>query len=257
MAETYSGATVANENPHLAVLIDADNVAERWAPAIFGELATLGEATVRRIYGDFSTPSLNGWRQVLQEHAIIPHHQPAYTSRKNSSDIALVIDAMDILHSGRVQGFVLVSSDSDFTRLASRIREQGLNVIGIGEERTPKSLRKACNRFILLENLHTAPQEAEASETRGASRTPIQNGPTPTRHTQPPSKVVPLVLDIMSKEEEDWIQLSALGSHLRAANPDFDSRTYGHAKLSDLLEKAGAFEVDRDPPIRVRRKQPR
>lgn len=243
---------MTNDSKRFAVLVDADNIPCGWAPAIFKELATFGDATVRRIYGDFANANLSGWRRVLKEHALTPYHQPAYTKGKNSSDIALVIDAMDILHTRKVDGVALVSSDSDFTRLASRMREEGLDVIGIGKESTPESLRKACKRFIYLENLVASPEPPEA----GGKPKPSDPLPDSPRQTQPPSKAVPLVLDAMSKEEEEWVSLSAVGQHLRAANPDFDPRTYGHAKLVDLLEKAGAFQVKRDHPARVRR-QPR
>ena len=255
---------MADDNSRLAVLVDADNIPAGWAPAIFKEIATFGDATVRRIYGDFASGNLGAWRKVLQEHALIPHHQPAYTKGKNSSDIALVIDAMDLLHSGRVDGFALVSSDSDFTRLASRIREEGLDVIGIGQERTPESLRKACKRFVFLENLivEDAPEPQPGAKNKptssAGSATPAGPGGKDAqpgaRATQPPSKAVPLILDAMRKEEEEWVSLSAIGSHVHAANPDFDPRTYGHTKLADLLEKAGAFEVNRNHPARVRRK---
>ena len=245
-----------DDNKRLAVLVDADNTSADWAPAIFKEIATFGDATVRRIYGDFASGNLNPWRKILLEHALIPHHQPAYTKGKNSSDIALVIDAMDLLHHGRVGGFVLVSSDSDFTRLASRIREEGSDIIGIGKASTPESLRKACKRFVFLENL--AVDEAPSAPRPGAKHKPTAlagKDPQPAeRVTQPPSKAVPLILDAMRKEEEEWVSLSVIGSHIHAANPDFDPRTYGHAKLSDLLEKAGAFEVNRNRPARVRRK---
>ena len=241
----------------LAVLVDADNMPANGTTAIFKEIATFGDATVRRIYGDFASEQLKGWRKILQEHALIPHHQPAYTKGKNSSDIALVIDAMDLLHSGRVDGFVLVSSDSDFTRLASRIREEGLDVIGIGQERTPESLRKACKRFVFLENLSVeeAPSEPQAASKTNAKNKPAANAGQPQRATQPPSKAVPLILDAMRKEEEEWVSLSVIGSRVHTANPDFDPRTYGHTKLVDLLEKAGAFEVNRSNPARVRRKE--
>ena len=249
-----------NESRRLAVLVDADNVSAQWATAIFKEIATFGDATVRRIYGDFASQALNPWRSVLQDYALIPHHQPSYTRGKNSSDIALVIDAMDLLHSGHVEGFVLVSSDSDFTRLASRVREQGLEVIGIGEERTPESLRKACKRFIFLENLD---QDAASTSSQTGAAAAAPKGmaaneagqSAKVRSTQPPSKVVPLVLEAMRTVEEEWVQIGHIGSLLHAANPDFDPRTYGCAKLSDLLEKAGAFEVNRDPPAQVRRRK--
>jgi hypothetical protein len=145
--------TMADDTKLLAVLIDADNTSPQWAEAIFEEIASLGEASVRRIYGDFSSNYLKGWADKLATLALVPHQQFANTTGKNSSDIALVIDAMDILHSGRFDGFVLISSDSDFTRLASRIREQGVDVYGIGQQKTPAAFRNACKRFIYVENL--------------------------------------------------------------------------------------------------------
>ena len=243
------------ETTRLAVLVDADNVPAKWASAIFKEIAAYGDATVRRIYGDFASDSLGPWRKTLRDHALVAHHQPSYTRGKNSSDIALVIDAMDLLHSGRVDGFVLVSSDSDFTRLASRIREQGLNVIGIGEETTPESLRKACKRFIFLQNIEEVEPPSESSKKAAKAKEPTPKEPEkPGRQTQPPSKVVPLVIEAMRPVEEDWVAVSYIGGHLHTANPDFDPRTYGCAKLTDLLEKTGQFEVDRSGHARVRRK---
>src|SRR4029450_13677067 len=139
--------------PRLAVLIDADNTSAWIAPGLFAEIAKIGEASVRRIYGDFPGTRLRSWADVLSAHAIMAHQNFANTTGKNASDIALVIDAMDLLHSGRFDGFCLVSSDSDFTRLAARIREQGIDVFGFGEQKTPESFRQACRRFIYTENL--------------------------------------------------------------------------------------------------------
>ena len=251
----------------LAVLIDADNTSADWADAIFREVATLGEASVRRMYGDFSGQRLSKWAEKLKGHALNPHHQPAYTTGKNSSDIALVIDAMDLLHSGRFQGFVLVSSDSDFTRLASRIREQGLDVFGIGRTTTPEAFIKACKRFIYIENLLDEEGDASDALDTGSKKQPpspkagaSESGDEASAETQtakirqPPSKVVPLILEAMRKQDEDWVSLSAIGSHIHAAEPDFDPRTYGCEKMSDLVEKTGQFEVRRDNPVTVRRK---
>src|ERR1044072_6008325 len=153
------GDTMPSEprSPRLAVLIDADNTSARIADGLFEEVAKIGEASVRRIYGDFSGTRSRGWAEILAKHAIIPQQQFAYTTGKNASDITLVIDAMDLLHSGRFDGFCLVSSDSDFTRLAARIREQGIDVFGFGEQKTPESFRQACRRFIYTENLLPAP----------------------------------------------------------------------------------------------------
>ncbi len=224
--------------PLLAVLIDADNSSAAWAEAVFEEIAGLGEASVRRIYGDFTNPHLKGWQAKLAPLALVPHHQPANTIGKNSSDIALVIDAMDILHSGRFDGFVLVSSDSDFTRLASRIREQGLDVYGIGQQKTPEAFRKACKRFIFVENLMGA---AESEET-GAKGRPAQSGGA---KKEPAKNAIPLVVAAMRAigGDEDWYSLGQIGQYITQANPDFDTRTYGSAKLSDLLRKTSRFEV--------------
>ncbi len=215
--------------PLLAVLIDADNSSPKWAEAIFEEIASLGEASVRRIYGDFSRQQMSGWQDKLPVLALVPHHQPANTVGKNSSDIALVIDAMDLLHSGRFDGFVLVSSDSDFTRLASRIREQGLDVYGIGQQKTPEAFRKACKRFIFVENIlpETEPDRAGKGERMA------------------PAKAVPLIKAAMQHidKDEEWFSLGQLGQFIVAANPDFDSRNYGCAKLSELVARSGAFEL--------------
>ena len=218
-----------NETPLLAVLIDADNSSPRWASAIFDEIASLGEASVRRIYGDFSRGQMAGWNEKMPSLALVPHHQPANTVGKNSSDIALVIDAMDLLHSGRFDGFVLVSSDSDFTRLASRIREQGLDVYGIGERKTPEAFKKACKRFIFIENL-IAPAEPK-----------VQKGDSP-------SAAIPLINSAMQAldPDQEWYPLGVLGQTIQANHPEFDSRTYGCAKLSDLIERAGRYRLRRN-----------
>lgn len=224
--------------PRLAVLIDADNASARIAPGLFEEIAKIGEASVRRIYGDFSGSRLKGWADILATHAIMPHQNFAYTSGKNASDIALVIDAMDLLHSGRFDGFCLVSSDSDFTRLAARIREQGLGVYGFGEQKTPESFRQACRRFIYTENLlpeAPAPDEPDKPDARPASI------------TRAPSQATPLIKTAMAQLDDDdgWVALGGIGQRLAVLNSDFDPRTYGFAKLGDLVEKTGAFEIDR------------
>lgn len=231
------------QRPLLAVLIDADNTSPKFAAAIFEEVASFGEASVRRIYGDFASPQLGGWNKILLEHGLNPQQSPAYTTGKNSSDIALVIDAMDLLHTGRFQGFVLVSSDSDFTSLASRIREQGLDVYGIGQKKTPDAFRRACKRFIFVENLGSDAVEASApSDASGPA--PRSNGDGGNAKEQP-SKVVPLVIQAMNSidPDGDWYSLGQLGQYMVSAHPEFDPRTYGSAKLSDLLRKSGRFEV--------------
>ena len=221
-------------SPRLAVLIDADNVSPRIAEGLFEEIAKIGEASVRRIYGDFSGTGHKSWADILSRHAIIPHQNFAYTKGKNASDIALVIDAMDLLHSGRFDGFCLVSSDSDFTRLAARIREEGIDVYGFGQQKTPESFRQACLRFIFTENLLP---EAPAPD----------RDPTPgSKPLQPPSAAVPFLRKAIAAldDEGGWVALSAVGSQLGKLAPDFDPRTYGLAKLSDLVKKTGAFEFE-------------
>jgi len=172
--------------PRLAVLIDADNASAKIVDGLFDEIAKIGEASVRRIYGDFSSARSKAWTDVLARHAIIPQQQFAYTTGKHASDITLVIDAMDLLHSGRFDGFCLVSSDSDFTRLASRIREQGIDVFGFGEQKTPESFRQACRRFIYTENL--LPQEP-ASGNGEAQQTPS---------LQKPSAATPIIKKVIA-----------------------------------------------------------
>ena len=224
------------DRPLLAVLIDADNTSPRHAGAIFDEIASLGEASVRRCYGDFSSNQMSGWNKVQAEYGLVPHHSPANTVGKNASDISLVIDAMDILHTGRFDGFVLVSSDSDFTRLASRVREQGLDVYGIGQQKTPDAFRKACKRFIFLENLGAGAAEGETRHER-ATRT----------ESRPIHEARDLILKAMDAidQEDDWYALGPLGQYITASNPDFDTRTYGKKKLSDLVEDIGVLETRR------------
>jgi NYN domain/OST-HTH/LOTUS domain len=227
----------------LAVLIDADNASPRIAEGLFEEIARIGEASVRRIYGDFSGTRLKSWADILAKHAIIPHQNFAYTTGKNASDIALVIDAMDLLNSGRFDGFCLVSSDSDFTRLAARIREQGTDVYGFGAQKTPESFRQACRRFIYTENLLPEAPARDRDQPQEASA------------LKSPSAAVPLLRKAIAQldDEDGWVHLGRIGHTLAALATDFDPRTYGHAKLSDLVRKTGAFEVKQTAGgIRVR-----
>lgn len=226
-----------------AVLIDADNTSPRIVAGLFEEIAKFGEASVRRIYGDFSSPRLKSWADILQKYAIDPYQQFAYTSGKNASDIALVIDAMDLLHSGRFDGFCLVSSDSDFTRLASRLREEGADVYGFGAQKTPESFRQACRRFVYTENL--LPEAAATA--------PEQDG-GPRQALQPPSAAVPILTRAIEQmeSEDGWVRLGAVGQRLANIASDFDPRTFGYRKLSDLVRKTGAFEVDQTEGRTVR-----
>ena len=239
---------MAERSARLAVLIDADNASARIVEGLFEEIARIGEASVRRIYGDFSSARSKGWADELARYAIIPQQQFAYTQGKNASDIALVIDAMDLLHSGRFDGFCLVSSDSDFTRLASRIREQGVDVFGFGEQKTPESFRQACRRFIYTENLRDG-----VGEPNGEA-----SGKAPLR---PVTDAVPLIAEVIDEAEgeDGWAPLDRVGTQLANFAPDFDPRTYGQRKLSDLVRETKAFEIDDTDArrLRIRRKKPR
>lgn len=224
----------------LAVLIDAENMSPKIVSGLFKEIATIGEASVRRIYGDFTRPGLKGWAEVLAAHAIMPHQNFANVGGKNASDIALVIDAMDLMHSGRFDGFCLVSSDSDFTRLAARIREQGIAVYGFGEQKTPQSFRHACKRFVYTENLTHS--DAKAAELT------IDAAAVPTALKLPPAEAAPIIKSALNRLEDldGWYALGAVGIQLLAEMPDFDPRSYGCPKLSQLVEKCGAFDIRRN-----------
>jgi uncharacterized LabA/DUF88 family protein len=228
--------------PRFAVLIDADNTSPQIAGGLFGEVAKFGEASVRRIYGDFSTSQLKSWSDILQKYAIDPYQQFAYTKGKNASDIALVIDAMDLLHSGRFDGFCLVSSDSDFTRLASRLREQGADVYGFGAQKTPESFRQACRRFIYTENLVPRAMSSGASATSKPSS------------LEPPSAAIPILQKAISQieSEDGWVLLGTVGEQISNLFSDFDARTYGSSKLSDLVRKTDTFEIEKVSGDRMR-----
>lgn len=209
----------------MAVLIDADNVPARFAEAILKEVAAIGEPALRRVYGDWSSTHLKKWSDKITALGLVAHQETANTSGKNASDIGLVIDAMDILHQRRFDGFVLVSSDSDFTALANRLREDGLTVVGIGERKTPEALRNVCNRFIFLENLEKDDAKSRVSEKADSA--------------------LPLIKAAMEKieSEDGWYGLGQIGKAIFAAHPDFDTRTYGHGKLSALVRAIKGVEL--------------
>lgn len=243
----------ADRAPRLAVLIDAENASPKIAEALFTEIATIGEASARRIYGDFASPQIAGWTRVLARFAIQPQQNFANTKGKNSGDIALVIDAMDLLHSGRFDGFCLVSSDADFTRLASRIREEGVDVYGFGEQKTPESFRQACTRFIYTENLTgraVTDNDEAAVPAPARGRKPAAAaapGATPAPGKRPPSEAARLIATVIADMDEDgdgWVNAGGIANRLRNAYPDFDQRSYGFAKLSDLIRATGRFEVE-------------
>ena len=218
-------------NDNLAVLIDADNAQASIIHELLAEVSRYGTASVKRAYGDWTTTSLKKWKDVLHKMAIQPIQQFSYTTGKNATDSALIIDAMDLLHSGSLNGFCLVSSDSDFTRLATRIREAGLVVYGFGERKTPEPFVAACDKFIYSEILK--PQKSE-----GVTR------------DQAPRKLKPILRDAVTATAEDdgWARLSTVGSLIAKNSPSFDSRNYGYQKLSELVRKQSYLEV-REVPV--------
>ena len=215
----------------LAVLIDADNTSARHAEPIFDEIVKLGEANVRRVYGDFSSGRLGGWDEAVKSLAILQHQQRNNTKGKNAADIALVIDAMDLMHNGNMDGFCLVSSDSDFTRLAQRLREDGQLVYGFGERKTPETFRNACNRFIYVENLVEAIKEKEGTDGDTANM------------KESLKDAANIVAKALEETDDDWTNLGIVGSRIVGAAPDFDPRTYGCSNLSTLVTKCGGFEM--------------
>ena len=243
------------QQKHLAVLVDADNASAAIVESLFEEIAKYGIASVKRIYGDWTGPQLGGWKKVLLEHSIQPMQQFAYTTGKNATDSSLIIDAMDLLYTRRFDGFCLVSSDSDFTRLAARLREEGLEVIGFGEQKTPKPFVSACDKFIYTELLRNdaEPNEPESPANGASAATPAPTTTAESKPTTPPvpTKVKPqkVPVDFIAKviddnsDEDGWCQLSTLGSNVSKLRSDFDSRMYGFRKLSDLIKaQNGRFE---------------
>ncbi len=232
---------------HLAVLIDADNASAAVIGDILSEIASHGTASVKRIYGDFTTSNLSGWRKVLAEHAIQPIQQFRNTVGKNASDSALIIDAMDLLHTRELDGFCLVSSDSDFTRLATRIREDGLPVYGFGEEKTPNSFINACDRFTYTEIFR---QKAVVPSKKAAAATkklPPEKS-TPLRDFKK-DKRLKIALDQLIEStatDSGRVALSSIGNDLPKLMPDFDPRNYGFRKLSDLVDEMPSFKLVRD-----------
>lgn len=224
----------------LAVLIDADNAQAAVIEGLLAEIARFGEATVRRIYGDFTSTTSSSWKKVLQRYAIKPVQQFAYTTGKNATDSTLIIDAMDLLYTRKFDGFCLVTSDSDFTGLAMRLREEGLMVFGFGEKKTPDAFRNACHKFVFTEVLRPSaaveviapPQKVEAEQ----KRTPRKASPeTAEPRHEFPKQFVLAALD-QSIDDAGWAQLGTFGNYLTKLQPDFDSRLYGYKKLSDLVK---------------------
>lgn len=219
----------------LAVLIDADNAQPSIVDGLLGEIANYGIASVKRIYGDWTAPGLKGWKDVLLEHSIQPMQQFAYTKGKNATDSAMIIDAMDLLYTGNFNGFCIVSSDSDFTKLASRIRESGLLVYGFGEKKTPSAFVSACDKFIYTEVLRAKSEENEAINKKSSNE------------LKQDTKLVSLLRNAVevSSDDSGWAQLGPVGSNIAKQSPDFDPRNYGYSKLGELVTATKLFEIEK------------
>ena len=258
-----------DKNLRLAVLIDADNAPRDCLQGIMEEVAIYGTPNIKHAYGDWSSRNLAGWKQALLDNSVTAVQQFAYTKGKNSTDSAMIIDAMDILYAGKTDGFVLVSSDSDFTGLARRLREAGLFVIGIGEKKTPSPLIAACNKFIYIENIRDRMQKAEQKITQSQQKkkkaepakkpepakktgTAKKTEPEPvklpvTEEKRIPESVVWLIadsiLDLADTSDNEYVSLGAVGQLIQTKRPDFDTRSYGYAKLSTMVKAIDRFEV--------------
>lgn len=226
----------------LAVLIDADNVPYANVKEMLDEIAKYGNPTIKRIYADWTKPNASGWKNVLLENAITPIQQYSYTSGKNSSDSALIIDAMDLLYSNKVSGYCIVSSDSDFTRLATRLREAGMMVIGIGERKTPKPFITACDKFIYIEILKKAnrPKVSENPKNKKAAV------PDSSNDTLIDDQLIELIKESIDEisDENGWVFLGTLGNYLLKKKTDFDPRNYGFPKLYPLIKTIDKFEIE-------------
>ncbi|MDR1572627.1 MAG: NYN domain-containing protein [Clostridiales Family XIII bacterium] len=229
----------------IAVLIDADNVSSRYISLILDEVSNQGTPTYKRIYGDWTSPRLASWKDVLLKHSVTPIQQYSYTTGKNATDSALIIDAMDILYSESVDGFCIVSSDSDFTRLASRLREAGMLVIGMGEKKTPAAFIAACEKFKYLEVLASVggTEPAEAPVQKEKSGVVVKKPQPQSKERQKLVKTIRTIVSEIS-DEDGWAFLGELGNVLNRRLPDFDTRNYGAMKLTQLIESLDAFDID-------------
>ncbi|WP_258098370.1 NYN domain-containing protein [Marinoscillum pacificum] len=223
---------------NLAVLIDGDNIPSAYVKEMMEEIAKYGNPSIRRIYGDWTKPNLSKWKNMLLENAITPIQQYAYTAGKNATDSAMIIDAMDILYSGKVEGFCLVSSDSDFTRLATRLREAGMRVIGIGEKKTPEPFIVACDRFIYIEILKkNEEKESPNSKTANSKKNDVD---------KIGAKTIRLISATISDcaDDDGWAFMGDVGSLLQKKQPNFDSRNYGFQKLTPMISSISKFEIE-------------
>ena len=247
----------------LAVLIDADNAPRSALGDVMAEVAVYGTPTIKRIYGDWTTPNMASWKPILLENAITPVQQYGYTTGKNSTDSAMIIDAMDILYTGQVDGFVLVSSDSDFTRLAIRLREAGKKVYGMGEKKTPNPFIVACDKFVYIEVIRSAAQQERAEEAareepkeppkparRAARKKGAEAAPAPAPEAEPPSRVPKEIITLLADsvemlaDEDGYAPLGEVANLLVRKKRDFDPRNFGFSKLSKLVKALPRFEVD-------------
>lgn len=230
------------ERKKLAVLIDADNISPALCEALIQEVANYGAASVKRAYGDWTTPQLSSWKPMLHEYAISPMQQFSYTSGKNSTDSSMIIDAMDLLYTEKFDGFCLVTSDSDFTKLATRIRESGLVAYGFGEKKTPGSLQAACDKFVFLEALTVPSDESAAS----AESRPAAKERKSKKQLNQDAKLISLLRGAVEATSDDagWANIAAVGAHI-ANQSSFDSRNYGYRKLSTLIETTELFDIEK------------
>lgn len=234
------------KNINIAVMIDGDNVPAKYVEKMLAEITKYGNPTIKRIYSDWTNPHVAGWKKVLLENAIIPVQQYAYTRGKNATDSAMIIDTMDVLYSGKVEGFCLVSSDSDFTRLATRLREAGCYVLGMGEKKTPDPFMVACDKFVYLEVL----DEPESKKGKADK----------TKNTSSFAKITKKEIDLIKStitdlsDDEGWAFLGDVGNLLQKKRPNFDSRNYGFHKLTPLIDSIGLFEISKRSPASAQTK---
>ena len=224
-------------NLNLAVLIDGDNIPSAYVKEMMEEITKYGNPTIKRIYGDWTKPHLSKWKNLLLENAITPIQQYGYTTGKNATDSAMIIDAMDILYSEKVSGFCLVSSDSDFTKLATRLREAGMQVIGIGEKKTPNPFIVACDRFIYIEILKSQGDKTETGTEKDTGKSTVD------KITAKDIKLIATSISD-SSDEDGWAFLGDVGSLIQKKRPNFDSRNYGFIKLTPLIKSIGEFEIE-------------
>lgn len=252
MLATRKARQMTGTSDTLALLIDGDNASPKIVSGLLAEIATYGTASVKRIYGDWTKPNLNGWKECLLEHSIQPVQQFAYTTGKNATDGAMIIDAMDLLYTDRFSAFCIVSSDSDFARLASRIREQGVTVYGFGERKTPRPFITACDKFVYFDVLNANSVEPDArQDTQPAAVVKAKEAKVSPAKAPAKPKLDAAALKMLenavtaSADEDGRANLARVGAHLAKQSPDFDARNYGFARLTDLVEASGIVDVER------------